>query len=88
MVSRVPTWSGKLIGRRIPRDMVVPLFVCGVLVVAFLVSFPWETLMVLHARLSRLPAAAAGDRVPATAATRAVGDAGCRRQEPERAVTR
>ena len=27
MVSRVPTWSGKLIGRRISRDMVLPLFV-------------------------------------------------------------
>ena len=47
MVSRVPTWSGKLVGRRIPRDMVLPLFVCGVLVVAFLVSFPWETLTLL-----------------------------------------
>jgi len=46
MVSRLPTWSGKLVGRRIARDMVAPLFVCGVLVVAFLVSYPWETLMV------------------------------------------
>ena len=26
MVSRVPTWSGKLVGRRMPRDMVAPLF--------------------------------------------------------------
>jgi CDP-diacylglycerol--serine O-phosphatidyltransferase len=47
MVSRVPTWSGKLIGRRMPRDMVLPLFVLGVLLVAFLVSFPFETMMVL-----------------------------------------
>lgn len=47
MVSRVPTWSGKVIGRRIARDLVAPLFVCGVLIVAFLVSFPWETLSVL-----------------------------------------
>jgi CDP-diacylglycerol---serine O-phosphatidyltransferase len=46
MVSRVPTWSGKLVGRRIARDMVLPLFVCGVLVVAFLVAYPWQTLMV------------------------------------------
>src|SRR3990172_6287574 len=30
MVSKVPTWSGKLIGRRMPRDMVAPLFVFGV----------------------------------------------------------
>jgi CDP-diacylglycerol--serine O-phosphatidyltransferase len=47
MVSRVPTWSGKLIGRRIARELVAPVFVGGVLVVAFLVSFPWETMAVL-----------------------------------------
>jgi len=47
MVSRVPTWSGKLVGRRMPRDMVAPLFVFGVLLVAFLLSFPFETMMVL-----------------------------------------
>ncbi len=47
MVSRLPTWSGKLVGRRMPRDMVAPLFVFGVLMVAFLVSFPFETMMVL-----------------------------------------
>jgi CDP-diacylglycerol--serine O-phosphatidyltransferase len=47
MVSRVPTWSGKVIGRRISRDLVAPLFVSGVLVVAFLASFPWATMMVL-----------------------------------------
>jgi CDP-diacylglycerol---serine O-phosphatidyltransferase len=47
MVSRVPTWSAKLIGRRIPRDMVLPLFVMVVLVVALLLSFPWQTMTVL-----------------------------------------
>jgi len=47
MVSRLPTWSSKLIGRRIPRDMVLPLFVIVVLVVAFLLSFPWQTMTVL-----------------------------------------
>ncbi len=46
MVSRIPTWSGKLAGRRVARDMVTPLFVTGVLLVAFLVSYPWEVLMV------------------------------------------
>lgn len=57
MVSRVPTWSGKLVGRRIARDMVLPLFVCGVLVVAFLVAYPWQTLMVGSiAYLASLPA--------------------------------
>jgi CDP-diacylglycerol--serine O-phosphatidyltransferase len=47
MVSRVPTWSGKLVGRRMPRDLVAPLFVVGVLLVAFLLSFPFETMTVL-----------------------------------------
>ena len=56
MVSRVPTWSGKLVGRQIPRDMVLPLFVLVVLVVALLVSFPWETMTVLTlAYLAALP---------------------------------
>ena len=43
MVSRVPTFSGKLVGQRIPRDMVLPLFVVLVAVVALLVTYPWET---------------------------------------------
>ena len=47
MVSQVPTWSGKLIGRRISRELVTPLFVSGVLIVAFLASFPWETMLAL-----------------------------------------
>jgi CDP-diacylglycerol--serine O-phosphatidyltransferase len=47
MVSKLPTWSGKLIGRRISRELVTPLFVSGVLIVAFLASFPWETVTVL-----------------------------------------
>ncbi len=47
MVSKLPTWSGKLVGRRISRELVTPLFVSGVLIVAFLASFPWETMTVL-----------------------------------------
>ena len=46
MVSRLPTWSGKLVGRRIPRDMVMPLFVLVVLFAALLLSFPFETLAI------------------------------------------
>jgi CDP-diacylglycerol--serine O-phosphatidyltransferase len=58
MVSRLPTWSGKLIGRRIERERVAPLFVAGVLVVAFLVSFPWETMTALSlVYLASLPLA-------------------------------
>lgn len=57
MVSRIPTWSGKLVGRSVQRDMVTPLFVTGVVIVAFLVSYPWEVLMVGSvAYLATLPA--------------------------------
>ena len=44
MISRVPTLSGKRTGQRVPREMVLPLFVFLVLFVALLVSFPWATL--------------------------------------------
>ena len=44
MVSQLPTWSGKKMGQRIPREMVLPLFVLVVLFVALLVSFPWHVL--------------------------------------------
>ncbi len=47
MVSKLPTWSGKVIGRRISRELVTPLFVSGVVIVAFLASFPWVTMTVL-----------------------------------------
>ena len=47
MVSRVPTWSGKLVGKRIARDMVLPIFVLVVICAAFLVSFPFETMTAL-----------------------------------------
>jgi CDP-diacylglycerol--serine O-phosphatidyltransferase len=56
MVSKLPTWSGKLTGTRMRRDLVAPLFVFGVLIVAFLVSFPFLTLSVLSlAYLGSLP---------------------------------
>jgi CDP-diacylglycerol--serine O-phosphatidyltransferase len=44
MVSRIPTWSGKKMGARVPRDYVLPVFVLVVMVVALLISFPWELL--------------------------------------------
>ncbi len=46
MVSRVPTFSGKKLGR-IRRDLVLPLFVGLVLGVGLLLSFPFETLSIL-----------------------------------------
>ncbi len=44
MVSTIPTFSGKKIGARVPRDMVIPLAVGFVLVVAALISFPMQIL--------------------------------------------
>jgi CDP-diacylglycerol--serine O-phosphatidyltransferase len=44
MVSRVPTWSGKRIGERIPRDKVLPVLVLAVLLVALFASYPFTFL--------------------------------------------
>ncbi|WP_421723108.1 CDP-alcohol phosphatidyltransferase family protein [Bauldia sp.] len=56
IVSGVPTWSAKLVGRKIPRDLVLPLFLVVVLIAASLVSFPWQTMTVLTiAYLGALP---------------------------------
>ncbi|ADH88249.1 CDP-diacylglycerol/serine O-phosphatidyltransferase [Ancylobacter novellus DSM 506] len=56
MVSKVPAWSGKRLGSRIPREQVMPLFVCVVLFVAVLVTWPWAMLsMLCIAYLAMLP---------------------------------
>ncbi len=44
MVSRVPSFSGKKIGARIRRDLVLPIFVMAVLIVALVVSYPFMML--------------------------------------------
>lgn len=44
MVSTIPTFSGKTIGKRVPRHWVLPLFVVTVTFFGFLVSFPFEIL--------------------------------------------
>lgn len=46
MISNVPAWSGKLVGKRIPRESVLPIFVLVVIYVALLLSFPFETLAI------------------------------------------
>jgi CDP-diacylglycerol---serine O-phosphatidyltransferase len=56
MISRVPTWSGKLIGRVVPRDLVAPLFIVVVMIVGLLFSFTWLALTVgALAYLAALP---------------------------------
>lgn len=44
MVSTTPTFSGKLLGERISREWVLPLFVVVVALVALLVTYPYATL--------------------------------------------
>jgi len=44
MVSRLPVFSGKRVGKRVPPDMVLPVFVVVVLFFALLISYPWEVL--------------------------------------------
>jgi CDP-diacylglycerol--serine O-phosphatidyltransferase len=46
MVSRLPFYSGKRLGNRVPPDLVLLVFVGVVLLVALLISYPWEVLTV------------------------------------------
>jgi CDP-diacylglycerol--serine O-phosphatidyltransferase len=44
MVSNLPVFSGKRVGKRVPPDMVLPVFVVVVLFFALLISYPWVVL--------------------------------------------
>ncbi|MDF3064216.1 MAG: CDP-diacylglycerol--serine O-phosphatidyltransferase [Microvirga sp.] len=46
MVSNVPTFSGKTMGKRVPRHWVLPIFVVTAAFIGLLVSFPFVTLAV------------------------------------------
>ena len=46
MVSRLPVFSGKTVGRRVPPEMVLPAFVCVVLFIALLIGYPWYVLTI------------------------------------------
>lgn len=46
MSSRIPTWSGKGAGLRIPRTYAIPIILVAVLYITTLISFFWETLTV------------------------------------------
>ncbi len=47
LVSTIPTWSGKLLGERISRDYVLPIFAGVALVLGLLWSYPFQTASVL-----------------------------------------
>ena len=51
MVSTIPTYSGKTMGKYVPRQWVLPIFVLSVAAFGLLVSFPWEMLTPDHGRL-------------------------------------
>ncbi len=44
MVSRLPVFSGKRVGNRVPPDLVGPLIVVVVLSIALLIAYPWIVL--------------------------------------------
>jgi CDP-diacylglycerol--serine O-phosphatidyltransferase len=44
MVSQLPVFSGKKWGTRVPREMVLPIFVVVVLFVGLLIGYPWQVL--------------------------------------------
>ena len=46
MVSRLPVYSGKRVGKRVPPEMVLPVFVMVVLFFALLLSYPWPVLTI------------------------------------------
>jgi CDP-diacylglycerol--serine O-phosphatidyltransferase len=46
MVSRLPVFSGKRVGKRVAPEMVLPIFVTVVLFFALLVSYPWAVLTI------------------------------------------
>ncbi len=46
MVSKLPVYSGKRIGHRVPPDMVVPVLLFVVLFLVVLVTYPWAVLTI------------------------------------------
>jgi len=44
MVSQLPVFSGKRVGKRVPPEMVLPVFVVVVLFIALLIAYPWWVL--------------------------------------------
>jgi CDP-diacylglycerol---serine O-phosphatidyltransferase len=82
MVSRLPVFSGKRVGKRIAPEMVLPVFVMVVLFFALLISYPWVVLTIgtvcylaslpfgylSYRRHERKDAASAGAAAPGAAA--------------------
>jgi CDP-diacylglycerol--serine O-phosphatidyltransferase len=81
MVSTIPTYSGKTMGKYVPRQWVLPIFVLSVAAFGLLISFPFEMLalgtvlflatipvgVMRYRKLERLDALNAAQRQPSTA---------------------
>jgi CDP-diacylglycerol---serine O-phosphatidyltransferase len=81
MVSRLPVFSGKRVGKRVPPEAVLPIFIAAVLFVALLISYPWVVLSVgTIVYLAALPLGYRAyrnyERADADAAAEAVSPAG------------
>jgi len=46
MVSRLPVFSGKRVGKRVAPELVLPIFVAVVLIIALLIAYPWPMLTI------------------------------------------
>src|SRR5215468_6640979 len=56
MVSRLPVYSGKKVGKRVPPDLVLPVFIGVVVFFALLIAYPWAVLTIgTLAYLASLP---------------------------------
>ena len=70
MVSRLPVFSGKRVGKRVAPEMVLPVFVLVVAFFALLIAYPWVVLTIgtvlylasLPFGVHRLPQVRAGRR--------------------------
>jgi CDP-diacylglycerol--serine O-phosphatidyltransferase len=56
MVSRMPTYSGKLIGQRVSREMVLPILAALVTAAVLLIAYTWQMLAAIAlAYIAALP---------------------------------
>ncbi|GJD96417.1 CDP-alcohol phosphatidyltransferase family protein [Methylobacterium iners] len=86
VVSTVPTFSGKTMGKRVPRDWVLPIFLVVVAGFGLFISFPFEAMVAISvAYLAAIPIGAAQYRRRAKAEARADA-AGLAEREPAQPV--
>ena len=85
VISRIPTFSGKGTGKRVRRDLVLPIVAAIVFGAVLLASYPWETLtfavavyvVLIPCRHPPLPAPRSGIGKPEQAANQLIYSAAC-----------